>query len=126
MDPYRRAGGNPAFEVRYRFLALSEGGRAAPPRQHIRWDFMYEGDDPQCDGISMVWPEFVDAGGSMLPEGEVPAEGQALMFIVNPERIVFHRQRIAIGTRGFFMEGARKVAECEVTAILGLACEDDA
>ena len=126
MEPYSRAGGNPAFEVRYRFLALSEGGRAMPPRQHVRWDFMYEGDDPQRDGISMVWPEFIDACGLVHPEGEVPAEGQALMFIVNPERRTFHKQRIAVGTRGFFMEGARKVAECEVTAILGLARENEA
>jgi hypothetical protein len=85
---------------------------------------MYEGDDPQLDGINMVWPEFIDARASVLPEGEVPVEGRALMFIVNPDRRAFHRQRITIGTRGFFMEGAKVVAECVVTAILGLAHED--
>ena len=124
MQTYgERTGWQPAFEVRYRFLAPSEGGRSAPPRQHVRWDFLYEGDDPQHDGISMVWPEFIDSSGAVLPEGEVPLEGRALMFIVNPERRQFHKQRIAVGTRGYFVEGPRKVAECEVTAILGLGTE---
>jgi len=81
---------------------------------------MYEGDDPLSDGISIVWPQFIDADGSMLPEGEVPVEGRALMFIVNPERRLFHRRRVAVGIRGFFMEGPKKVADCEITAVLGL------
>jgi hypothetical protein len=85
MQTYgERTGQQPAFEVRYRFLAPAEGGRSAPPRQHVRWDFLYEGDDPHHDGISMVWPEFIGPSGSVLPEGEVPLEGRALMFIVNP------------------------------------------
>lgn len=115
-----RTGWQPAFEVRYRFLRRDEGGRNSPPLQHVRWDFMYEGDEPLRDGISMVWPEFVSADGAVLPEGEVPTEGRALMFIVNPERTQFHRRRIAVGIRGFFMEGARKVAECEVVRLLGI------
>jgi hypothetical protein len=110
--------------VRYRFFTPSEGGRASPPRQHLRWDFAYQGDDPLRDGISMVWPEFISQAGQVLPEGEVPYEGKALMFIVNPERKPFHRERIAVGVRGFFMEGARKVAECEVTKVLGLSGEN--
>jgi hypothetical protein len=126
MEPYSRSQGNPAFEVRYRFLSRAEGGRATPPRQHVRWDFMYEGDDPLSDGISIVWPQFIDADGSMLPEGEVPVEGRALMFIVNPERRLFHRRRVAVGIRGFFMEGPKKVADCEITAVLGLALDDEA
>lgn len=81
---------------------------------------MYEGDDPHTDGISMVWPEFVDSDSVALPEGEVPNTGHALMFVVNPERIQFHKERIRVGTRGFFMEGARRVAECEVTRVLDL------
>jgi len=124
MQTYsERTGWRPAFEVCYRFLSQSEGGRSTPPRQHVRWDFLYEGDDPQHDGINMVWPEFIGSSGAVLPEGEVPLEGRALMFIVNPERQQYHKQRIAVGTRGYFVEGPRKVAECEVTAILGLSTE---
>jgi len=32
----------------------------------------YDGDDPFADGISMVWPEFVDSDSVALPDGEVP------------------------------------------------------
>jgi hypothetical protein len=116
-----RTGWAPAFEVRYRYLNEEEGGRKSPPRQHVRWDFLYEGDDPFKDGISMVWPEFVSEEGLVLPEGEVPTSGRARMFNVNPERHAFHRARVSIGVRGFFMEGSRRVAHCEVTSVLGLA-----
>lgn len=85
---------------------------------------MYEGDDPLQDGISMVWPEFIGPSGTVLPEGEVPMEGCAQMFVVNPDRRPFHAARVAIGVRGFFMEGARRVAECQVTRVLGLAGEN--
>lgn len=106
------------FCVRYRFLSATEGGRSTPPHQHVRWDFLYEGDDPLIDGVHMIWPEFLDAAGQVLPAGEVPAEGTAQMFIVNRERISFHQSRVRVGVHGFFMEGARKVAKCEVTAII--------
>jgi hypothetical protein len=125
MQTYsERTGRQPAFEVHYRFLTPTEGGRISSPRQHVRWDFMYACDDPLRDGISMIWPEFIDASGAVLPEGEVPCEGQALMFIVNLDRVPFHKERIAPGVRGFLMEGSRKVAECEVTRVLGLARND--
>lgn len=118
MTNYTQRTGRPAdFLVCYRFLSTTEGGRSTPPHQHVRWDFLYEGDDPLIDGVHMIWPEFVDAAGDVLPEGEVPAVGMAQMFVVNRERTSFHQSRIRIGVRGFFMEGARKVAECEVTAI---------
>lgn len=115
---YTRRTGRPAdFLVRYRFFSATEGGRSTPPHQHVRWDFLYEGDDPLVDGVHMIWPEFLDPAGQVLPAGEVPAEGTAQMFIVNRERISFHQSRVRVGVHGFFMEGARKVAECEVTAI---------
>lgn len=115
---YTQRTGRPAdFLVRYRVLLATEGGRSTPPHQHVRWDFLYEGDDPLTDGVHMIWPEFVDPAGHVLPEGEVPAVGMAQMFVVNRERTAFHHRRIRVGVRGFFMEGARKVAECELTAI---------
>jgi hypothetical protein len=81
---------------------------------------MYEGDDLDADGLSMIWPEFIDSAGVMPPEGEVPPSGKARMFVVNPDRVAFHRTLVKLGGRGFFMEGTRKVAECTVTAITGL------
>jgi len=117
-------GRRPDFEVCYRFLSRLEGGRKMSPHQHTRWDFLYEGDDPKTNGISMIWPEFISPSGAILPEGEIPIDGKALMFIVTAEGRPFHKQRITIGTRGFFVEGPRKVAECQVVAILGLSDVD--
>lgn len=116
-----RSGRPPSFEVAYRFLGADEGGRASPPHQHTRWDFLYDGDDPEADGTWMIWPEFIAPDGRVLPEGEVPSTGRAWMFIVNPDKEPYHRARIAVGTQGAFVEGARKVAGCEVLAIHGLA-----
>lgn len=116
-----RSGRLPAFEVAYRFLGADEGGRTGPPHQHTRWDFLYEGDDPKVDSIWMIWPEFIGPDGRVLPEGQVPSTGRASMFIVDPDKEPYHRARIAIGTKGAFVEGARTVAVCEVVAIHGLA-----
>ena len=121
MISYSDNGQESAFQVRYRFFTSSEGGRLGPPRQHIRWDFLYAGDDPSSDGMSMIWPEFIATDGTVLPEGEVPTSGVANMFIVNPDRIPYHQQRLSVGTKGYFMEGPKRVAECEVIAIGSLA-----
>ena len=111
----------PAFRVRYRFLTHGEGGRQNPPRQHIRFDFLYEGDDPLKDGISMIWPEFLSPEGEVLPEGEVPMAGVADMFILIADRLPYHRDRIRVGTRGYMVEGPKRVAECEVIALGAVA-----
>ncbi len=107
----------PSFRVRYRFLTPAEGGRHNPPRQHIRFDFLYDGDDPLKDGISMIWPEFVTPEGDVLPEGDVPMAGIADMFVVVPDRLPYHRERLRVGTKGYMVEGPKRVAECEVVAL---------
>jgi hypothetical protein len=111
----------PAFEVAYRFLTQEEGGRTLPPWQHTRWDFLYAQDEPQKNGIWMIWPEFIGADRLPFPTGLVPSSGRALMFIVSPELASYHRTRIATGTKGFMVEGGRRVAACEVVAVHGLA-----
>ena len=116
-----RTGKKPSFEVSYRFLTAEEGGRKTSPHQHTRWDFLYEGDDSIDDGIWMIWPEFLAADGTVLPEGEVPATGRALMYIVNLDNETYHRERISVGIKGAFTEGPKTVAVCEVVAIHGLA-----
>lgn len=82
---------------------------------------MYEGDEPSTDGISMIWPEAVSDSGQPLPEGEIPATGLAYMFIVNADRRALHKARIAKGVCGFFMEGVKRVAACQVIEVLDLA-----
>jgi hypothetical protein len=106
-------------------LSADEGGRQTLPHQHIRWDFLYDGDDPAIDGIWIIWPEFLSASGQVLSEGVIPSAGRALMYIVNPDMKPYHRGRIYIGTRGAFMEGSRKVGICEVVKIHGLADGND-
>jgi hypothetical protein len=122
LQSYSRPGRPPDFQVRYRFFTADEGGRISAPQQHIRWDFLYHDDDPQHDGIYAIWPEFLDSAGNPLPEGPVPYNGLADMFILNPDmRAQVHRHRIAVGVRGYFVEGPKRVAECEVTKLIGLA-----
>jgi hypothetical protein len=72
----------------------------------------------------MIWPEFLSAEGNVLPEGEVPSTGRAMMYIVNLDNEPYHRERVLIGTKGSFVEGAKSVALCEVIAIHGLAAAD--
>jgi len=119
---YRERSGRQAdFRVRYRFLTEAEGGRHSLPFQHIRSDFLYEGDDPTTDGVWCIWPEFLGPAGHVIPEDErVPAEGLADMFILNDDLRPEHRLRIRAGTKGFFVEGARRTAACEVVEVLSL------
>ena len=63
----------------------------------------------------MVWPEFVSETADMLSDGVMPRDGTALMFIVDPEPFEFHRARIKIGVRGYFVEGSHQVGECTVS-----------
>lgn len=116
----------PDFEVTYRFLTAAEGGRqTGPPGQHYRCDWAYDGDDIQKDGIFMIHPEFLTPEGDIFPEfeiaGKVSNSGRATMWILVPEmRRTVHQRRLSVGTRGYFMEGSRKVAEAAVTRIIAL------
>jgi len=70
----------------------------------------------------MIWPEFLDPMGEPFPDGPVPYEGIAHMFILDPDmRERIHRSRISIGVRGYFVEGVRRIAECEVMQVIGLS-----
>lgn len=106
------------FYVRYSLYAASEGGREIT-FQHLRCDFMYEGDDPQKDGIFIIHPEFLDEAGAPIDEGAVvPIDGIASMWFASQElRASVHRSRIQVGVCGYFMEGSRRVGKVEVTRI---------
>lgn len=106
--------------MKYRLYSQAEGGRKAT-FQHLRCDFVYEGEDPLKDGLYMIHPEFLDADGQPLEENTpVPLEGRASMWILMPEMRAFHQLRIKPGVRGHFMEGPRKIANVQVEQVVGL------
>ena len=122
MRTYENIRGYPAdFVVTYRLYSCSEGGRKIT-FQHLRCDFMYEGDDPVSDGIFMIYPEFLAEDGQPIADGiPIPLVGSASMFILSPEmRASVHQSRVKVGTRGYMMEGSRKIASLEVVQLVGL------
>ena len=122
MRTYEEIRGHKAdFVVKYRLYAPSEGGRKVT-FQHLRCDFMYEGVEPQEDGVFMIHPEFLDEHGAPLEDCViVPLEGKASMWILIPEMRAFvHGSRAKIGMRGHFMEGSRKVGDVKIEQIVGL------
>lgn len=121
--PYEQIRMRPCdFVVKYRFLTKDEGGRQTGlPIQGIRSDFMYFGDNPKTDRIYMIHPEFLDKFDNAITEKTVvPESGKALMWIINPDFNDYHKTRLMIGTKGYFMEGPRITAECEVIELIGL------
>ncbi len=111
------------FEVSYSFLSFEEGGRQSGlPLQGYRCDWSYQGEDLEKSVVYMIWPEFEDDHGLALPAGvRVFPEGRARMRIVDGVlRRTIHRQRLRVGTKGYFVEGRRRVAEAEVIRILAL------
>ena len=84
--------------------------------QGIRSDFLYDGDDPEVEGIHMIWPEFLDEDGNVVTqtETEVNRQGFANMWIMLEDRIPFHKERMGIGTKGFMVYGSKKLAEVKV------------
>ena len=111
------------FEVSYKVLTPEEGSkRNGLLFQGLRCDWAYGIDDIEKTGIWMINPEFEDADGNIIPYGEkASAQGTALMYILSPQmRKEVHWKRIQLGTKGFFMEGKRKIAEATVIKIIGL------
>ena len=111
------------FKVKYRFYDEEEGGRKSLPFQGYRSDFWYDYENNGFPtSIYMIWPEFEDKEGNIILENNksVEANGTARMWIIVPETREYHRDKIQVGLKGYFMEGSRKVAECEVVELIGL------
>jgi len=105
------------FKVRYRFYGEQEGGRKSLPFQGYRSDFWYfHKEQPNPNSIYMIWPEFEDENGNVITQSDNPISGTgvARMWIINPATRPFHRDKITVGLKSYFMEGSRRVAECEV------------
>lgn len=113
------------FEVRYRFLSEAEGGRKSQSiHQGYRCDWVYaEFEEIEPNQAWIIWPLFVYESGEFVPEGDqVANQGAAHMMVVDKElRQTVHRERIRLGTKGFFVEGGKKVAEATVVRIVDLA-----
>lgn len=119
--PYEQVfGRHEDFKVKYRFYSQEEGGRYELPHQGIRSNFSYESDDQKSKLLFMIFPEFEDDQGKLIEEGEVLKEGIARMWILIAENREYHRDRIKIGTIGYFKEGRRSTGICEVVEIVGL------
>ncbi|MFH6997895.1 hypothetical protein ACHRVZ_08175 [Flavobacterium sp. FlaQc-57] len=111
------------FIVEYRFFSVEEGGRkTGNPIQGYRSDFMYS-DDENIKKLWMIWPEFLDNENNIILDKSirVSTSGKAKMWVINEINQEFHRERIKVGLKGFFMEGPHKVAECKVIQIVNLS-----
>ncbi len=75
----------------------------------------------------MIWPEFEDEVGNIINEDKtsVLGTGTARMWIADPDRRQYHRDKIKVGLKGYFMEGPRKIAESIIIEILGLSTNPD-
>jgi hypothetical protein len=111
------------FRVSYRFYDENEGGRKTTPGQGYRSDFSYYHEElPNPYAVYMIWPEFEDKEGNIITNTEtrVNPKGTARMWVIVPETRPMHRDKIKVGMKGYFMEGSRRVAECEVIELIGL------
>lgn len=72
--------------------------------------------------LFMIWPEFENEKGEIILETDMPVkeQGTARMWIINDEFIEYHKDKIKIGTRGYFKEGAKSTGECEVIELLSI------
>jgi hypothetical protein len=123
-EPYEvRLKHPPDFRVSYRFYDEADGGRNTTPGQGYRSVFWYYHElQPNPNSIYMIWPEFEDEQENIITDTEavVKSTGTASMWVIIPKMRQVHRDRINVGLKGFFMEGPRRVAECEVIEVVGL------
>lgn len=120
--PYVENTGHPAdFEIKYSFYPEEVSNHGL--HQGIRTDFLYEGDDPEIDGIHMIWPEFIDDSDLVITDRtlNIPMQGKALMWVLMKEsRVKIHQKRMKLGTKGYLVVGSKKLATATVTKIFGL------
>ena len=121
--PYSETTGMlPDFEVKYQFDIDPELS-SVKPAQGMRCDFLYEGDDPSADGIHMIWPELLTENGKIILDKKITPSpsGRATMWIgSNEARQKIHRNRISVGTKGYWVIGSKRLARVEVSKIIGL------
>lgn len=121
-EPYEKRFVHKAdFRVKYKFRSPENGGRkTGEPYQGIRSDFSFV--EETENKMYMIWPEFEDSEGNVLlyNDKSVPNQGTARMWIINNEMRPLHYDKIKIGVKGNFREGAMFSADCEVIEVLHL------
>jgi hypothetical protein len=112
----------PDFRVTYRFYTLEEGGRWSSVFQGYRSDFWYYHEENKKGLHFMIWPEFENEESDIIIENNIPIKlsGTARMWIITDKFINHHKGKIVVGTKGFFKEGFKSVAECEVIELLNI------
>jgi len=110
------------FVVEYKILNESQGGRKTLPSQGIKWDFAYVNEKHKPNDLFMIWPQFLDKNGQVIPKSNdpVPPSGKARMWIVDDGMRKYHVDKIYVGMKANGMEGSRPVADYVVTEIGGL------
>lgn len=76
----------------------------------MRVDFLYDGDDPQVEGVHMIWPEILDEHGKVVRDlnpSNIPKKGYANMWVLMEERREYHHKRLKVGTKGIWWRGGR-------------------
>jgi hypothetical protein len=113
----------PDFRVKYRFYSQDEGGRYMLPFQGIRPEFGYDNEDHKKGVLFIIWQEFEDEEGNVILDrtNSVREQGTARMWIINDDLIKYHRGKIKVGTKGYFKEGQKSTAECEVIELINIA-----
>ena len=110
----------PDFRILYRFFREDEGGRKSLPLQGYRSDWTYlNGETSQ---LYMIWPRFLDQEENELCSYQmIEMSGLANMYIISDKLInSVHKDKVKVGTRGFLMEGPKKVAEAEIIEVINL------
>ena len=75
--------------------------------------------------VFMINPIFVDENGLAYERGEIVSiEGFADMHVLFDQLRPIHRRRVKVGTKGYFVEGSRRVAEATVVDVLYLNHDD--
>lgn len=113
----------PDFIVEYE-IDLSEELKDTKLGQGMRVDFLYDGDNPQIEGVHMIWPELLDANGDVILDttpGNIAQQGKANMWVVDETRRKYHAERIKVGTKGIWWRGGR-IAYVTVIDAEGLRC----
>lgn len=109
------------FIVKYRVLTEEEGGRKAPLYQGYRPDFLYA-EDQVSDGLYCIYPEFLDDKNEVITDlsKSISPIGKAKMWILQEKFHEYHKNRLRVGSKGYFMEVSKKIAECEVIELVYL------
>ncbi|MCW8857987.1 MAG: hypothetical protein OQJ95_11535 [Kangiella sp.] len=113
----------PDFVVEYE-IDLCEELKEIKLEQGMRIDFLYDGDDPQVEGVHMIWPELLDEKNEIVLEvtqSNIAKQGKANMWVVDEARRPYHAKRIKIGTKGIWWRGGR-IAYVTVVNNEGLKC----